>query len=71
MSRIYDALREAIEASEHSRYRLSLETGISQATLCEFVHGRRGMSVENIEILLDALQLDIVVQPAKQKRKRR
>ena len=62
MSAIYDAIRDAIAESRKSRYRMWQETGISQTQLCEFLHGRRGMSMENLETLADALGLEIVIR---------
>ncbi len=70
MSVIYDAIRKAIAKSEKTRYRMWQETGISQAQLCEFLHGRRGMSIENLETLAQALGLEITVRPAKRKKGR-
>ncbi len=70
MSAIYDAFRHAIAESGKTRYRLWQETGISQAQLCEFLHGRRGMSMESLETLAEALGLEIVVRPAKRKKGR-
>ncbi len=70
VSAIYDAIRHAIATSGKTRYRLWQETGISQAQLCEFLHGRRGMSIENLETLAEALGLEIVVRPAKRKKGR-
>lgn len=67
---IYDAIRKAISESEKTRYQLWQETGISQTQLCEFLHGRRGMSMDNLEILVKALGLEILIQPV-MKRKRR
>ena len=68
MAAIYESIREAIESSDKSRYRLSQETGISQAQLSEFVHGRRGMSVENIELLIEALGLEVTIRRQRRKR---
>ncbi len=68
MVAIYECIRDAIESSEKSRYRLSQETGISQAQLSEFFHGRRGMSVENIELLIEALGLEMTIRPVRRKR---
>ena len=65
MSAIYDAIRKAIAKSRKSRYRLWQETGISQAQLCELLHGRRGMSMANLETLVEALGLEIVGRPGK------
>ncbi len=67
MSAIYEAVREAIADSRKSRYQLWQETGISQAQLCEFFHGRRGLSIESLETLAEALGLEIVVRRAKRK----
>ncbi|MCH8824775.1 MAG: helix-turn-helix transcriptional regulator [Planctomycetes bacterium] len=66
---IYEAIRKAISDSEKTRYQLWQETGISQAQLCEFLHGRRGMSMDNLETLAKALGLEILTRPVK-KRKR-
>lgn len=70
MSAIYDAIRKAIVKSGKTRYRLWQETGISQAQLCEFVHGRRGMSIQNLDALAEALGLEIIVRPANRKKGR-
>ena len=67
MSAIYDAIRKSTAESRKSRYRLWQETGISQAQLCEFLHGRRGMSMENLETLAEALGLEIAVRSVKRK----
>ncbi len=62
------AIREAVATSEKSRYRLWQETGISQAQLYEFLHGRRGMGIENLEGLADCLGLEIIVRPTKKRK---
>ena len=64
---IHDSIRKAIAEGEKTRYQLWQETGISQAQLCEFVHGRRGMTIENLELLANVLGLEIVIR----RRKRR
>ena len=69
MSEIIDAIRQALAESEKTRYRLWKETGISQAQLCEFLHGRRGLSIDNIETLADALGLEIEIRPRRRRRK--
>ncbi len=70
VSAIYDAIRKVIAESGKTRYRLWQETGISQAQLCEFLHGRRGMSMVSLETLAEALGLEIIVRPAKRKKGR-
>jgi plasmid maintenance system antidote protein VapI len=42
-----------------TRYRLSVLAGIPQSTLSKFVHGERGLSLESIDRLVDALGLEI------------
>jgi hypothetical protein len=53
-------LVDAIEQSGRSRYSISMETGIPQATLSRFVHGQAGLSVEAINKLCTVLSLRLV-----------
>jgi predicted transcriptional regulator len=62
-----DQLRRAVRESEATRYALSKTTGISQAVLCRFVAGTAGMSLDSIDRLMDALNLEI--RPRKRKAK--
>ena len=62
-----DQLRRAVRESEATRYALSKTTGISQAVLCRFVAGTAGMSLDSIDKLVDALNLEI--RPRKRGRK--
>ena len=62
-----DQLRRAVRESEATRYALSKTTGIDQAVLCRFVGGTAGMSLESIDKLMDALNLEI--RPRKRGRK--
>jgi hypothetical protein len=52
-------LREIIEAWPESRYRISLETGISQATLSRFVNGKRGLPMDAVDTLSLYLELKL------------
>jgi predicted transcriptional regulator len=54
-----DQLRQAIRDSEMSRYAISKKTGIAQSTLCKFLQGDRGLSLESVDKLVDALGLEI------------
>ncbi len=56
-----DQLRQAINDSGLTRYRISQETGISQPVLSNFYNGRRGLSMEALNALGDFLQLKIVM----------
>jgi transcriptional regulator with XRE-family HTH domain len=68
MAPIYDEIREAIKASEKSRYRLSQETGISQGQLSEFMAGTKGLSVESLELLAECLEVAITTKRLKRKK---
>lgn len=63
MAPIYDDMREAIAASDKSRYRMSKETGIGEPQLCRFVAGTKGLSVEALEKLADCLGMEIIASP--------
>ena len=71
VSPIYDDIRQAIEASGKSRYRLWQETGISQAQLCSFMAGTKGLSVEALERLADCLGLRITTRAVKRTKARK
>lgn len=69
MPTIYDPIRDAIAASDKSRYRIAKETGIGEPQLCLFMAGRKGLSVEALETLAACLNLEIVVRPKKRQNK--
>lgn len=56
---ISEQLIEAIESSDLSRYRISKETGIAQSTLSEFVNGNRWLSLKNVDLVCDLLNLEL------------
>ena len=70
MPPIYEEIREAIAKGEKTRYRLWKESGITQGHLSEFMAGRRGLSVENLEKLAACLDLEITARRVRRKRKR-
>lgn len=59
--KITDQLREAIDESGITRYRISQETGISESTLSQFSNGNRGLSMEALNAIGEFLQLRIVM----------
>ena len=63
---IIESIREAIEKSGKSRYRVSKDTGIDNSVLHRIVNGG-SCSIETANILLEYFGLTI----AKQKRKRK
>ena len=58
-----ERLRGAIERSGKTRYRISLESGISQAVLSRFVNRKREISLANVDALCAALELRVVIEP--------
>jgi transcriptional regulator with XRE-family HTH domain len=63
MSRLVDAIRQAVEASGKTRYRIAKESGVSAGQLSRLVNGERGMTVDTIERLADYLGLRITIEP--------
>lgn len=55
-----DQIRRFVETSEHTRYRISKETGIGQDTLCRFVAGTSSLRESNMDKLADFLGLEVV-----------
>ena len=55
---IIEALRKEIEKSGLSRYRISQDTGVDQATLCRLMQGKT-ITVETADILLKYFGLAI------------
>ena len=70
MSEILSSIRQAIEASPKSRYRIAEETGISESALSRLISGERGLSVESVEKLAEYLELEIVIRPKRRKKNR-
>lgn len=68
MSRILKAIRKAMGTSSKTRYRLWKDTGIDQAHLSRLLTGKVGLSLENLERLADALDLEIIVRRRKARR---
>ena len=61
-----ERLRRAIQTCGRSRNQLSLETGIDPATLHRFVHRQGSLSADGIDLLAEALGLELVARrPAK------
>lgn len=61
MSNLLERTRQIIEASPVTRYQIAKDTGIDQTTLSLFVNGKRGLSIERVEIVLDYLGYEIEI----------
>ena len=56
-----DQLRQAIDDSGLTRYRIAKETGINEGALCQFYNGHRGLSMESMNALGELLELKITM----------
>jgi len=59
--RFSDQIRQAVDSSDLSRYRICKEAGIDQATFSRFMSGKVGMALPTLDALADVLGLDIVM----------
>ena len=55
-----DQIRQAVEASGLSRYRICKDAGIDQAAFSRFMAGKVGLSMPTVDALADVLGLDVV-----------
>lgn len=69
MKPILDQIREAIEASDATRYRIAKDVGIDHGQMSRLMNGQGSLSLEALQRLLEYLDLDIVIQ-AKAKKSR-
>ena len=70
MARVLDAICDAIEASDKTRYRIAKDTGISQTQLSRLMSGERGLSIDALELLADYLGLEIIMRPKRRRKGR-
>ena len=64
-----DEVRNAIEDSGLSRYRIAKDADIDQSTLSRFVHGQRTLSLETVDRLAELLGWHLDVGSKKSKGK--
>jgi len=66
--KLTEQVRQAIETCGKTRYQISQDTGIDQATLCRFMGGKGGLSNPILDTLGEYLGLRIVAdKPSKKK----
>ena len=65
-----DQVRQGIDDSGLTRYRIAKDTGIDESSLAKFYNGLRGLSLDNMDQLCEYLDLRIVKdrKPAKKGR---
>ena len=59
--RFSDQIRQAVDSSGLSRYRICKEARIDQATFSRFMSGKVGMALPTLDALADVLGLDIAM----------
>ena len=61
--KLSDQIRQAVDSSGISQYRLSKEVRISKTSLSRFMRGERGLTLQALDRLADFLELEIVIRP--------
>lgn len=54
-----DQLRQAVTDCGLSQYAISKQTGISKSTLCRFMNGERGLTMNALDTLAAHLRLEV------------
>jgi hypothetical protein len=60
--KLSDQVRQAIETCGKTRYQIAKETGVDAATLCRFVQGRQGLSMESLDLVAECIGLGVVME---------
>ena len=60
-----DVLRDAIEQSGLTRYRIAKDTGIDEAALMRFVRGETSLRLARADVLAEYLGLELVKRKVK------
>jgi transcriptional regulator with XRE-family HTH domain len=58
-NRLRDILRERIEAGELTGTEMGIRAGFRQAHISNFLNGRRGLSIEAMDRVMEVLRLDV------------
>jgi hypothetical protein len=57
--KLSEQVRQAIDTCGKTRYQISQDTGIDQATLCRFMADKGGLSIPVLDMLGEYLDLEI------------
>lgn len=66
-TKLSDQIRQAVATCGQTRYATAKATGISEATLCRFMSGERGLPMKTLDVLADYLELNITAPKRKGK----
>jgi hypothetical protein len=67
-TKLSEQVRQAIDTCGKTRYQISQDTGIDQATLCRFMGGNGGLSIPVLDTLGEYLGLRIVADKTRTKK---
>jgi hypothetical protein len=59
-ARLSDQIRQAVDASGLSRYRICKSLKMAEATMSRFMTSKGGLSMEYLDVLAELLDLNIV-----------
>jgi hypothetical protein len=65
-----DTLRAAIETAPVSRYRIAMETGLSESLLSHFMLGVTDLSMASAQLVIDYLRLRVELKRTRVPRQR-
>jgi transcriptional regulator with XRE-family HTH domain len=57
--KLSDQLRQEIEKADISQYELARRVGLDKSVLSRFMHGKSGLSVQNIDLIAEELELEL------------
>jgi transcriptional regulator with XRE-family HTH domain len=63
-----DQIRDAVDDSGLSRYRICREIGLSESAMSRFMSGESGLSLANIDLIAELLDLNITVGRGRRRR---
>jgi DNA-binding Xre family transcriptional regulator len=66
--KLTDQIRQGIDDSGLSRYRIAQETGIDESALAKFYNRKRGLSLDNLDALCGYLGLRITADGTARKK---
>ncbi len=58
-NRVSDQLRREIELAQISQYELARRIGLDKSVMSRFMHGKSGLSVQNIDAVCEQLGLEL------------
>jgi hypothetical protein len=66
-----DQLRQAVLQSGKTRYRIGVETGIAHSIISRFINHGAGLSLANVDKLVDCIGARLVLESAERASKKR